>query len=522
MIQDLSDSRQNVTRIADVAIVGAGLAGLVMAVLLARQGRHVQVLESGPLSPQDAPDRMNEVELPAQAYMGASEGRFRGVGGTSTRWGGALLPFLPIDLDAHTSGWGPAWPVSHSDLLTRLPLIEGLFGLEPGPYEPEELRGHPGKQDDACALMLRSPKWPTFAARNVANLFSRDLHQRENLSVWCNAHVTRLVFDGARCTGLVAKTAAGRTLEVKAKEVVLAAGAIETTRLLLLQAALGTSCLEGSHLGRCFHDHLSAPIATISPVEESALNEAFAFRFVKGGMRNVRLEFTPQHRARNLLPGGFLHVSFAENREGGFARLRRILQSAQKRKLPDLRDAILLAGASPWLARAAYWRIAKKTVLAPAGARWEAHLVTEQAPHPDNQIRLSVRAVDVLGQPLAVIDWRVRPEDEENFLRAADGASTEWTRRGLDALGRLDRRTPDAIRSDLSLGGGIYHPAGSTRMASAASEGVVDANLRPFGTSGLRVVSTSVFPNCGGANPSLMLLLLAARCAEQLVEQVSS
>jgi choline dehydrogenase-like flavoprotein len=56
-----------------------------------------------------------------------------------------------------------------------------------------------------------------------------------------------------------------------------------------------------------------------------------------------------------------------------------------------------------------------------------------------------------------------------------------------------------------------FHHMGGTRMASSALEGVVDPNLRLFGTRNAYVCSTSVFPASGFANPTHTLLALAVR-----------
>ena len=53
-------------------------------------------------------------------------------------------------------------------------------------------------------------------------------------------------------------------------------------------------------------------------------------------------------------------------------------------------------------------------------------------------------------------------------------------------------------------------------MAGAASGGVVDTNLRLFGTRNCYVCSGAVFPTSGFSNPTHTLLALAIRLAEHL------
>ena len=82
--------------------------------------------------------------------------------------------------------------------------------------------------------------------------------------------------------------------------------------------------------------------------------------------------------------------------------------------------------------------------------------------------------------------------------------------------GRLAPRPEAEIEAMLRAGGGIYHPAGTTRIGPTAETGVVDAHLNVHGVPGLRALATSVFPAVGGASPSLTLVQLALRMAKEI------
>uniref|UniRef100_UPI00352AB0A5 GMC family oxidoreductase n=1 Tax=Salmonella sp. M198 TaxID=3240293 RepID=UPI00352AB0A5 len=61
-----------------------------------------------------------------------------------------------------------------------------------------------------------------------------------------------------------------------------------------------------------------------------------------------------------------------------------------------------------------------------------------------------------------------------------------------------------------------FHHLGGTRIASSQDQGVVDPDLRLFGTNNAYVCSTSVFPSAGFANPTHTLLALALRLSDHL------
>jgi choline dehydrogenase-like flavoprotein len=65
------------------------------------------------------------------------------------------------------------------------------------------------------------------------------------------------------------------------------------------------------------------------------------------------------------------------------------------------------------------------------------------------------------------------------------------------------------------------HQVGTTRIAATADAGVVDDNLKVWGTSNLYVCSSSVFPTSGQANPTFLLGVFAVRLAHQLSADAS-
>lgn len=516
MLHSLETHQQNNPVEADVAIVGAGLAGLVLANALSRRGISVALLESGHEKEGEGVHPFNRVEQAAQEYLGATEGRFRGLGGTSTHWGGALLPYLPGDLEPHPSGWHSGWGLEKNELDAFLPAIEKDFGVTTGSYEGgEELRF-------LSSFQPRMPKWPVFKKRSTSNIYRQQIKSDPQIKIWVDATVTELRLNAGRVSGLLARAPGGASLDVAAKHIAIAAGAIETTRLLLLfnRANGGRLFPANSPLGKGLHDHLSAPVAKLEAKNHAALARLFGFRFVPGGMRNLRFELDRDTRNAKKIPAAFLHVAFTFEAGSGFDGLRRIYQATQKGRLPAFVDLADIARDLPWFLRAGLWRLLEKRVLPPSRSNFELHLVTEQKASPDNFIGLSDTATDVFGQPIARVDWRVHDEDILHFHSIASLAIDEWAKGPLAELARLVPRDRAQVTDELAGCGGIYHPAGTTRIGPSASEGVVDSRLRVHGVPGLWAIATSAFPAIGGTSPSLGLMQFAVRAAEQIATEV--
>lgn len=501
MIVDLAGSGERELD-ADFLVIGGGTVGLPVSLGLAADARVVCVESGGAVQDGDT-HPLNEVIFRADNYKGASAGRFRCLGGASTRWGGALLPFQDADLS------DAGWPISSAELAPYVADVEALFSLEAGPYEDAAFPYPLGRDH-----VQRLAKWPSFRKRNVAALLEGALRARETLQVWLHAHVVEVAC-GAPTVQVTAKSLAGDRLTVQAKKLIVAAGAIETTRLALLIGRQNGGAVSPA-LGRYFSDHISAEVAELVPARRSRLNRIVGFRFGRrGSMRNMRFELAPGAPARSRLPPSFVHIGFRADRPGGFDALRDLFQSLQRRKPPHPRVLGELTRHAPWLARALWWRFVEKRLLFPAGARLIAHAVIEQEPTAENRIALSPDRVDAFGVPLAEIVWRVSDQDRAKLVETGEAMGKTWASSPLSRLADWRSLDDAEIVKSLEHAEGVFHPTGSTRMGHDAASGVVDRDLNLFGVNNVQLLATSVLPTGGGANPTMTLLLLAMRCVDQ-------
>jgi choline dehydrogenase-like flavoprotein len=524
MIVDLAVHHRSLILATSVLIVGAGIAGLLLAAKLRQYGVRVVVLESGGREQKEETHPLNRIVTAGDQYHGALHGRFRCLGGTSTRWGGALIPFLAEDLCARPHIGLPAWVVNIDAVEPYLVEIEKLFGVEPGSYNEEFVREIgaerfvPIRDQDFIA---RFAKWPRFKLRNVATLLKDQIERDPDLSIWINATATHFELDEqGRLRSVTAQHHGGNTVVVAAAKVVLCAGAIESTRLLLLldREYQGHVFRESGALGHFFHDHLSAQMASINAKQVRKLNRMVAIRFTGSTMRSLRFELSPHAQTSERVTSAFGHISVQAQKSTGFEGLRELLRSVQRSGHVQPNLAARMLRDLPYLAKAGLWRYGYKQLYWPVPARYELHIVAEQQPRADNYIKLASSETDVFGLPLAAIKWRIQPADCRVFSAYIRRFDDFWRRRGLQAIGDLEWSShPDLLSpDDIPRGGDIYHPGGSTRMGTDAQSAVVDDNLRAFAVPNLWVLSTSVFPSGASANPTLMLMLFAMRLAERL------
>jgi len=504
---------------ADVLVIGGGIAGLLLATRLVRHGARTILVESGGVWGTSAPHPLNSVTQVGQSYRGAVEGRYRGLGGTSLRWGGAMLPFLACDLGPHTAGWPIEWPVSLEVIGKFFSELEYFFALPGGPFEVESDRTLGAAEPP---FIVRSAKYPVFRIRNIAQILHNEIHGPK-LEVWINATASRFrLQESGRIASVVAVSPSGKELSIDAQIVVVAAGAIESTRLLLLLDAQHRNRVfhPQGQLGRYFFDHLSAPAATVDPIDRLVLNMAFGTRLESRGMRDIRIEPGPSLRNASRLPGAFAHLAAKSAKENGFTALRAIYRDLQSRSPLNWRNLATLGRDMPWLLEASWWRWAKRRLLAPRESTFELMLVVEQMPHAENTITLDNHRYDQLGSPLAQINWRVHEHDFASFRAVQSALAVYWRETSLAALGSL-RTTPESTwRQHLLEVPDIYHPGGTTRMGRDKRTSVVNADLKTFQIDNLFVVSTSAFPSGGCANPTFMLMAFALRAAGRIAKEL--
>ena len=101
---------------ADVAIVGAGAAGIALAREFANQSTRVVVLESGDFDHRHRTQFLYRGENVGRTNISTTFSRFRRFGGSTTRWGGQCRPLDPIDFEARPDMPLSGWPIDYGHL----------------------------------------------------------------------------------------------------------------------------------------------------------------------------------------------------------------------------------------------------------------------------------------------------------------------------------------------------------------------------------------------------------------------
>jgi choline dehydrogenase-like flavoprotein len=526
-----------------VAIVGGGAAGLTLAAALIESGLQVLVLEAGGEKASQAGQDPYQGELAdPRVHPGLEHYRVRAIGGASRIWGGRCLPFDPIDFESRPWIPGPGWPFG---LEVLQPYYERAQRVaEAGPFDYAPATALPGKQvelapgldGDAFSTRLERFSRPT----NFWTRYKAQIKAAPKVGVLMEAPLTgvRLSADGAQVDHLEIRRPDGGIRKLKARRYVLAAGGLETVRLMLASDDVCPMGVGGGsgHLGRFYMSHLAATAGTIRFNDPARI--AFDYELDSEGVyvrRRIALSASAQRRM------GALNIAFrthlpdpADPGHGDpvlsamflvkdlvlyeYSRKFRESRPGMAARLGHLRNIVshplkLAAFSRTWIAkRVLADRKLPSVVLGAADGAYALEFHGEQAPNPDSRLTLS-DARDRLGMRRLRADWRVTPLDLESLTQAYGLLATELERTGVGALDYTPEGVTAAAMSAGAYGG---HHIGAARMSADPALGVVDPNCRVHGVENLYLASAAVFPTSGQANPTLTILALALRLADQL------
>lgn len=499
---------------ADVCIIGAGAAGIYLASRLARYGKGVVLVEAGPRACVDHAGVGFDVLFETTPYPGATVGRFFGMGGSTSRWGGALVPHTSHDARPNAA-FTDEWSHIIRIVAARANDVLSEVGYETGSdfdTYPEVSLGQITRHLKDAGLSVQSGLYLPFRKKNLVSLLDR-YAVRKNTRGFFNAVAKSWHIVGSNqgtapnLRRLTAVSSKNNQLTVSADRFIIAAGALESARILLDMDTAGPRSIfkPQAAIGRYLADHLSVPVADVVPENRSEVFNLFGPRFSGDWMRSFRFLLTCQEPTT---PRAFAHFNF-DNQNHGFLLAKELLGAMQGRRMPRLAIRDVAYGAAD-LGRLAYQRLLHSRLYIPDGTPAYLQLDMEQEPVRDNGLTLTDQ-LDRYGRRVPLLKWEISVRDIDSIRTLADNFLCRWSNAG----GGLPALQPRIIGDGRTKPYDAYHPVGTCRMGKDA-EAVVNYDLRVCGLNNLWVVSTGVLPSAGTANPTFTMLCLAHHLADWL------
>lgn len=525
MIIDLRESDPAARFETDICIIGAGAAGITLARRLDHLGLRVLLLESGGIDFE--PDIQELADGPSigHDYYPLVDSRLRFFGGTTAIWGGRCAEFNPLDLERREWVAHSGWPISLSDIQPYYDRARTLLGL-PMRQTPADLWPRLGRRPPAFGqdglttdFWQFTPQSERFTLRKC-----NDLADSKTIRVLLHATVTTInTKDGGdHVSTLCIGDISGITATVTARQYVLAAGGIDNARLLLA-SGIGN---QYDQVGRYFMEHPHARGGRVAKGQFWQLLKMLHGRMQDhNGHRHAALirPTAAMQKREAILNSGFT-LAVRQPEDANMVAPVKAYNGLKHKLSPTKINRSLWLNVKKASNRINRWAgpLRPRALI---GLGWDLSAVirAEQAPNPDSRVKLA-RERDAMGMPRAELDWRLSDLDKHSVKVMMNAFSAELER--LD-IGRFDPApwlndaatvwTTDPLISAHPKGG--YHHMGTTRMSSSPRAGVVDAGCRVHGLSNLYVAGSSVFATSGWANPTLGIMALSLRLADNLANQ---
>ena len=492
----------------DLAIVGCGAGGSVLAQRLARHGWRIVVLEAGPFWDPDT-DWVSDEEGAHHIYWNANRivggedpvelGKNNcghGVGGSMVHFAGYTPRFHPSDFETFTrDGVGADWPIAYADLKGHFERLEQElpvagqhwpWGDPHGyPHGPHPIGGAAERAWEgarACGIEMRVGPVAitngTFGNRphciyrgfclqgckvgaKASPLVTHVPDALEHgVEIRADSMAIRVeAGESGGCTG-VTYVRDGREGFQRASAVVVAGYSIESPRLLL-SSGLGNAA---DQVGRYVMVQGAPQVAGRFPE---------TLRMYKGPPPEVSSEqFYETDETRGFARG--FSVQTVSPLPIGWA------------------EHVLADG---------HWGKALREYMRDYNHWATLGALSELLPRADNRVTLAEQQ-DTFGVPIARFDYTQCDNDRKNIAFAKTKLYEIWEAAGAQDTLEIDR---------------YAHLVGGCRMGTSPEESVVDRDHRAWSVPNLLVADTSVMPTQGSANPALTTMALASRLADRLV-----
>ncbi|MBS1503093.1 MAG: GMC family oxidoreductase [Bacteroidetes bacterium] len=491
----------------DICIIGAGAAGISMALEWMNTPYKVILLEGGGFQYETQMQDLYKGKTTGQRYYPLDAARLHYFGGTTGHWAGFCSVFEKIDFEKRD--WVPhsGWPIKREDLDAYYPRAQKNLDL--GPYEWSY--DYWLKQDPTMVSLpfdqevLYNKIWQFSPPTRFGDKYKDAIVKSPNIHLYTYANATNIGANEnvSAIREVTVKNFAGREHTVRAKIFVSACCAIQNARLLLASNKQAPKGLGNDNdlVGRYFMEHIEIKSAELWLPDPDPL-KLYAIDFGKTKWR-AELAITAQTQEKHRILNGTASFTPLEiaRKEPAF------IDSFTADRGESMRN---------WKKRG---HKEDQPVQKKGYASYQLFTRVEQAPNPDSRVTLDTET-DALGMPRADLHWVLTPLEKRSIRTIYEivgqqvGAASKGRVRLLEYLwDEKDNSWPEFT-------GGGWHHMGTTRMSDDPKTGVTDANCKVHGIDNLYMAGSSNYVTAAAPNPTLTLVALTLRLSDHLKKKI--
>jgi len=350
-----------------VCIVGAGVAGITLALEMEKLGIDACVLESGGFKADDETRDLYRGENVGIPYTFADGSRSRYLGGSSNCWGGWCRPLDPWDFDKRDWVAHSGWPFGLEELAPYYASTHSLLKLGPNNFEPAHWEQAINRRDVRRIPFITGNVRDTVAHFSppvrFGKLYRTDLEQSKRVRIFLFANAIDIETDAQAATvsRIRVATLTGRRMAVTARLFILATGGIENARLLLASNKTQSAGLGNGNdlVGRFFMDHPRLMSGSVRFKKAWARNKLYDIKYhyqnaavsAHGTYISSQFALTPEVLRRERLLNSrvwFFSLFYGEGSAGAEALIRCKQASLRKDQAGwRLRDDLATIAAHP-------------------------------------------------------------------------------------------------------------------------------------------------------------------------------
>jgi choline dehydrogenase-like flavoprotein len=501
----------------DICIIGAGAAGISIALEWANTPYKVLLLEGGGFDYDDKVQELYNGKLTGQPYYPMKASRLHYFGGSTGHWGGMCSTFDDIDFVKRDWVEHSGWPIKLNDIAPFYPRAHPILDL--GPYEWDvkywQKQNPSLKKLPLDENVIWSKMWQFSPPTRFGTKFKDAVVGAKNIHLYTYANVVDITAAENISTvkEVVIKNYAGKQHTVRAKYFVMACCSIQNSRLLLASnkqapAGLGN---QNDVVGRYFMEHPQIESGELWLVNSDKL-ELYAMQ--KGTKARAELAISEKKQEELKVLNATVALSPLEFTKNKVSTITSWSEDDPRKSLDSFKKQ--------------YSNLDKRSFFErhfmPSKLYKAYGLLTriEQAPNPMSRVVLSSEK-DALGVPRANLNWKLSPIDKKTVTKLNELLGQQVGAAGIGRVRLPDfmlNEKDDTIPTELISGG--WHHLGTTRISDDPKKGVVDANCRVHGINNLFIAGASCFPTGGAVNPTLMAVALSLRLSDYIKEKIKN